>query len=99
LLYDTEVSYPPERAQRLIQMQYLLQLSSPTSEKSQNANFAKPQFSEVKQDPFKTSVWNDKPHFLAGWRIMPLYTQFVRGERRSALPSGPGGRKHAHGLR
>jgi hypothetical protein len=39
LLYDTEVSYPPERAQRLIQMQYLLQLSSPTSENAQNTNF------------------------------------------------------------
>jgi hypothetical protein len=40
LLYDTEVSYPPERAQRLIQMQYLLQLSSPTSENAQKAKFA-----------------------------------------------------------
>lgn len=42
---------------------------------------------------------NDKPHFFAGWRIMPLYTQFVRGECRSAFPCGPGGRKHAYGLR
>jgi hypothetical protein len=46
----------PEQGQCITQLQYLLQLSSRTSEKTQNANFALTEFYEVPHSPGLTPM-------------------------------------------